>query len=321
MEKNAHWYDEQCKKLLSNKKILLQLLKREISEYKHLSDDEILKLISEPQLSKKEDGEYLETRNVEDYSIQGETIVYDVLLYAGLPDTDEAVGLIINFEAQGNMPKYSVLKRGFYYLSRLIARQKGHPFGFQKSEYSKLKKAVSIWICRTGRKRKGMLNVYTIQEESRGTEVRFPKPEYDVMQLVVISPDDKTHECKGTVEFLSLLFGQVSPAENVIERLEKEYGVMLEEREKKEVIEMCNWSMASRLDGIEEGRRKGKIEGKKEGKREGKKEGKREGRKEGTIKIAKKMLMHGESIESICFFTELPEPEVLHLKETMNAVS
>jgi len=308
MEKNAHWYDEQCKKLLSNKKIIVNILKREISEYKHLSEDEILKLISEPQFNRKNQGEYLETRNVEDYSIQDELIVYDVLLYAGLPGSDEAVGLIINFEAQGSMPNYSVLKRGFYYLSRLIARQKGHPFGFQKSEYSRLKKAVSIWICRTDKKRKGMLNVYTIQEESRGTQVRFPKSEYDVMQLVVISPDDRMPERKGTVEFLSLLFGQVSPAENVIERLEKEYGVMLEDREKKEVMEMCNWSMASRLDGIEEGRKKGK------------REGKREGRKEEAVKIARKMLMHGHSVESVCCFTELSEAEVLRLKETMNSV-
>lgn len=90
MEKNAHWYDEQCKKLLSNKKIIVNILKREISEYKHLSEDEILKLISEPQFNRKKQGDYLETRNVEDYSVQGEPIVYDVLLYAGLPGSDEA---------------------------------------------------------------------------------------------------------------------------------------------------------------------------------------------------------------------------------------
>lgn len=48
--KNVHWFDEECKRLLSNKKILLNILKREIEEYKGLSDAEILKLISEPQL-------------------------------------------------------------------------------------------------------------------------------------------------------------------------------------------------------------------------------------------------------------------------------
>lgn len=90
------------------------------------------------------DGDYFETRNVEDYSIAGEPIIFDVMLYAGLPDSDETVGFIINFEVQGDIPPYSVLRRGFYYLGRLIARQKGHPFGFQKSNYDQLKKVIGI---------------------------------------------------------------------------------------------------------------------------------------------------------------------------------
>ena len=34
MKKNKNWYDAQCKKLLSNKKVLVNILKREIEEYK-----------------------------------------------------------------------------------------------------------------------------------------------------------------------------------------------------------------------------------------------------------------------------------------------
>ena len=46
--KNKNWYDAQCKRLLSNKQVLLNILKRVVEEYKDLSDEEILKLISEP---------------------------------------------------------------------------------------------------------------------------------------------------------------------------------------------------------------------------------------------------------------------------------
>ena len=46
--KNKNWYDAQCKRLLSNRQVLLNILKRVVEEYKDLSDEEILKLISEP---------------------------------------------------------------------------------------------------------------------------------------------------------------------------------------------------------------------------------------------------------------------------------
>ena len=174
MKKNKNWYDAQCKKMLTNKKVLINILKREIEEYKHLSYDEILKLISEPQLDVKEDSEFLETGNVEDYGFNQELVMFDVILYAKLPDSEETVGLVINFEVQGDIPKYPILKRAYYYLSRLIARQKGMTHGFQKSEYGKLKKVVGIWIIRTGKKKKGMLNRYRMVEECAGTEIHYP---------------------------------------------------------------------------------------------------------------------------------------------------
>ena len=249
--KHKNWYDEQCKKLLSNKWVLLNILKREIEEYKDLSDDEILKLISKPQLGAVDD--VLETQNTEDLSIEHEKIIYDVILYAALPKSNDLVGLIINFEVQGNTPKYPVLKRGFYYLSRLISRQKGHPQGFSHTDYGKLKKVVGIWIYRTEKKRKGMLNVYRVTEEMKGTQCGYAKEDYDVMQLILISPDDTAKENTGTVEFLSLLFGEKIDAEEAKEKLEKEYGVVLSKKEKEDFIEMCNWSESHYLNGREDG--------------------------------------------------------------------
>lgn len=68
--------DEECKSLLSNKENLLN----------------ILKWISEPQLSTVNDGEYFEIRNAEDDSMMSELIIFDVMLHAGLSDSIETVG-------------------------------------------------------------------------------------------------------------------------------------------------------------------------------------------------------------------------------------
>ncbi len=131
--------------ILSLKKIECYNLKHVIEEYQGLSDGEILELIGEPQLSVKDSKDVLETRNVEDLSIVNAPIYYDVLLYAGLPDSNDLIGLVINLEVQQKMPEYPIMKRVYYYLGRLIARQKGHPHGFEKSEYGRMKKQQSDW--------------------------------------------------------------------------------------------------------------------------------------------------------------------------------
>lgn len=61
-------------------------------------EEEILELISAPQLSVNDDKDTLETRNAEDLSIINEPIYYDVLLYAGLPDSNDLIGLVINLK-------------------------------------------------------------------------------------------------------------------------------------------------------------------------------------------------------------------------------
>ena len=51
-------------------------------------------------------------------------------------------------------------------------------------------------------------------------------------------------------------------------------------------------------------------EGLEEGRKEGRKEGREQGQKESQIKIAKKMLDKGKSIEEIIEFTELTREEI-----------
>lgn len=78
---------------------------------------------------------------------------------------------------------------------------------------------------------------------------------------------------------------------------------MLEQLEKSEVINMT-YTIERIWDEVEE---KGIEKGIEEGKREGKEEGKKE--------VAVKLLKLGETIDKICFLTDLSKEEVYKLKE------
>ena len=256
--KSNTWYDESCKKLLTNKSILYNILKRLIPEYQNLSYEEMI-----PLLSDITDSYTVESRNTEDIFIPHEQVHYDAVLYCRLPNSCDEI--IINLEIQANMPAYSTLKRGIYYLGRLIARQKGHEHGFRKSEYNHLKKVISIWICNTPKSQKGMLNRYSFEEQNITLPYTFSKSEYDLMQLIVISPEVTPSKQHGIIDFLSLLFGENLDFTSTLHRLENEYGVILEKHEKEEIHTMCNWSIAHYQNGLEQGREEGREEGRLEG--------------------------------------------------------
>lgn len=84
----------------------------------------------------------------EDISQNEGTVYYDVRFNAIAPSTEEHgnIRLIINAEAQNRFKlKYPLTKRAVYYGSRLISAQ--HGTVFTKSDYQKLRKVYSIWIC------------------------------------------------------------------------------------------------------------------------------------------------------------------------------
>lgn len=310
--KSNTWYDETCKKLLTNKSILYNILKRLIPEYQNLSFEEMLPLISDIN-----DSSFIESRNTEDSFITNETVHYDVLLYCRLPNKKEEI--IVNLEVQANMPAYSILKRGIYYLARLIARQKGHEHGFRKSEYNHLKKVISIWICNTPKGLKGMLNRYSFDEQNITFPYSFSKSEYDLMQLIVISPEATPSKQHGIIDFLSLLFGENLDFPSTLHRLENEYGVILEKHEKEEIHTMCNWSIAHYQNGLEQGREEGRLEGREEGREEGRLEGIIEGEINGALKqlkaIIQRMVHSGFNLNHIATATGKSTDEIRTLLE------
>ena len=100
----------------------------------------------------KKSTDVIKGSNNEDSTLTEETLFYDVRFDAIAPksadstEQEEVIRLIINVEAQTKFkPEYPLTKRAIYYCSRMISAQHG-PI-FTKSEYGKIRKVYSIWIC------------------------------------------------------------------------------------------------------------------------------------------------------------------------------
>ena len=86
--------------------------------------------------------------NTEDTGLKEQSIYYDIRFNVRIPTYRgrTSIQMIINIEAQlDTYPGYPIEKRAIYYCCRLIFAQYGTVF--HKSEYGKMRKVYSIWIC------------------------------------------------------------------------------------------------------------------------------------------------------------------------------
>lgn len=125
MREAKRLYDEQCKKILSYKQILAYIFKECLEEYKDLSLEKIQELLDEEQSHDK-----MISKNMEDQSIRGSMIRYD-LLY------------------------------------KLRNPQRNDPEGFEEDDFDNLQKVITLWIClRHARYKDNTINTYRIEERN-----------------------------------------------------------------------------------------------------------------------------------------------------------
>ena len=242
-------YDEQCKKLLSNKQILAWILKYCAEEFKECTIDEIVNYISgEPQIASVgvdavETAESIKALANEDISVNEGKITYDIRFEANAPGSDgEIIQLIINVEAQNAFkPDYPLLKRAVYYCSRMISAQKG--MEFFNSEYNKIKKVYSIWICSNPpQSHRSTITRYRISEENVIGSVKENKQHYDLMNIIMLCLGNGDKETDTVIGLLETLLTCRADSQNRIEILEKEYDIKMSSDYESEVAEMCNLS-------------------------------------------------------------------------------
>ena len=152
-------------------------------------------------------------------------------------------------------------KRALYYCGRMLSAQYGREF--VKSEYDRLKKVYSIWICTDGPLYKqNTINIYSVKEDCFIGEHAEPVSNYDLLTVVMIyTADDFMDLQNDVIKMLSVLLSRNLSAKERMNILEDSFYIAMTEEVKQEVDEMCNLSKGVRADGRAEGEAIGIVKG------------------------------------------------------------
>ena len=183
MQESKRLYDEQCKKILSYKQILSYLFQSCLEEYKDLSLEEIQDLLDEGQSLDK-----MISKNVEDQSIRGSMIRYDLLYKLKNPQNSNSMW--IDIEPQGMDPgTYDLFHRAFYYGARMVGRPRNDPEGFREDDFDNIQKIITLWICLQHAKYKNdTINKYVLEEKCILGQLKHSKDFYDLIEIQVMYP-------------------------------------------------------------------------------------------------------------------------------------
>jgi predicted transposase/invertase (TIGR01784 family) len=265
-------YDESCKRVLSFKSVLANILKGCVDEFADCSIQDIQDkyIEADPEVSKvavnpDESDKTISGMSAEDVTINEGKVLYDIRFYAIAPSTKDRIKLIINLEAQNEFkPGYSLTTRGIYYCARLISSQYGTEF--VSPHYGDIKKVYSIWICMNPpSNRKNTITKYNISENHVVGNVVEDKKNYDLLTLVMVclgSPKDENYN--GILKLLGVMLSEVYSESEKKKIMSNEFGISLTNEIEEGMSDMCNLSEGvykrGKAEGIVEGILKGKIE-------------------------------------------------------------
>ena len=265
-------YDKAAKKLLANKQILAQIMKNCVNEYSACSVDEIAEKYIEgtPEVGTvgvhvddtnrpKKTSDVIAGSNNEDSTLTEGTINYDVRFDAIAPASEgsaaqkDVIRLIINVEAQTAFnPGYPLTKRAIYYCSRMISAQHGPVF--TNSEYGKIRKVYSIWVCMQAPKKIGnAISEYSIKKQDIISGLPDRPESYDKLSVVIIALNEKMETNDELLGMLNTLFSEQKTYLEKKKELEEIYQMRMDNELGKEMNLMCNLSDLVIERGIEQG--------------------------------------------------------------------
>ncbi len=284
-------YDEKAKKLLGHKIILAYILVNTVEEFRGMNPKDVVKYIEgEPYIStvpldpgmtntkeRKEESiketetpEQIRGLNTENSELNEGMIRFDIIFYVRMKDG--LTQIIVNIEAQKEEPgKYYILNRAIFYIGRIVSSQKGRDF--VKSEYNKMKRVYSIWIC-MNMKENSLTQIYLAKKDIIGSHNW--KGDLELLNIIMIGIAESLSEKEENYELhrlLSALLSSSLEAEEKLDIIEKEYDIPIEDDIREEVEEMCNLSQGIKEKAFEGGYLMGQEEGRESGYAEGKQNG------------------------------------------------
>ena len=226
--------DQNCKLMISHEEMLSRIIKEFVEEAKHLSIEEIIKIVQDEHRFQRLNNE----NTISGYG----TVRFDFFGCIDLPQLDHTINRIyLNVEIQNDAyPKYSLITRGDAYLSRIQTTQWGKEYNDQN--YDGMKKVYLIWILpQTAKKRDGQVSICKTDEEKQLEKVES----YDKREQIVIYLDKEHDTNKKYQEYDEVLTPLVVFLNNILDyqgkiRIMKEYGFKEIEKEVREVCDYAN---------------------------------------------------------------------------------
>ena len=150
----------------------------------------------------------------------------------------------------------------------MISAQKG--LEFENSEYNKIKKVYSIWVCTNPpRTHKNTITRYKISEENVIGNVKEDIQHYDLMNIVMLCLGLSDNIADNALGMLNTLLSDTMSSSERIEILDKKFDFDMSPDDKKEVSEMCNVSRGVYDKGMDRGITLGMDKGMALGRKEG----------------------------------------------------
>lgn len=251
--------DQNCKLMISHEEMLSRIIKEFVEEAKHLSIEEIIKIVQDEHRFQRLNNE----NSIPGYG----TVRFDFFGCIDLPQPDHTIKRIyLNVEIQNDAyPKYSLITRGDAYLSRIQTTQWGKEYNDQN--YDGVKKVYLIWILpQAAKKRDGQVSICKTDEEKQLEKVES----YDKREQIVIYLDKEHDTSKKYQEHDEILTPLVVFLNNILDyqgkiRIMKEYGFKEIEKEVRDVCDYANILEKEYLNkgigiGVEKGTQKKNIE-------------------------------------------------------------
>ena len=226
--------DQNCKLMISHEEMLSRIIKEFVEEAKHLSIEEIIKIVQDEHRFQRLNNE----NTIPGYG----TVRFDFFGCIDLPQLDHTIKRIyLNVEIQNDAyPKYSLITRGDAYLSRIQTTQWGKEYNDQN--YDGMKKVYLIWILpQAAKKGDGQVSICKTDEEKQLEKVET----YDKREQIVIYLDKEHDTNKKYQEYDEVLTPLVVFLNNILDyqgkiRIMKEYGFKEIEKEVREVCDYAN---------------------------------------------------------------------------------
>lgn len=194
-------YDAGMKQLMSNKEIIVPILQMTVPEFKTCSQEEILQCLDISSITKDdfvsdipnvEKDLRLTKEDSELSSLVEKLVRFDIrfkIINPKLSTEKIRVNLHIDMEAQKSYrpsnPSYPILKRAVYYVARDLSSQLS--MITQTTDYSKLEKCYSIWICAEDvpKKLQNTLTEYSFSKKDIIGVADEPEEDYDLLTIFI----------------------------------------------------------------------------------------------------------------------------------------